>query len=57
MMISLLKLTPCSEKCEAILRILQSIVPATLAKPGCVNFGVYEEYDADHDPLLRAMVL
>jgi quinol monooxygenase YgiN len=48
MMISVLKLTPCSEKREAILRILQSIVPATLAKPGCVNCGVYEEYDSDH---------
>jgi len=48
MMISLLRLTASSEKHEAVLRILQSIVPATLAKPGCLNCGVYEEYDAEH---------
>jgi quinol monooxygenase YgiN len=48
MMISVLKLIPCADKREAVLRILQSIVPATMAKPGCLNCGVYEEYDAEN---------
>lgn len=51
MVISLIRLIPISDKREAVLRILQSMVPATLAKPGCMECGVYEEYDADQSIL------
>lgn len=48
MMIVSLKLIPISDQRESILRVLHSVVPATLSKPGCLNCGVFEEYDADH---------
>jgi quinol monooxygenase YgiN len=51
MVISLIRLIPIPEKREAILLILESMIPATLAKPGCIECGVYEEYDADRSIL------
>jgi quinol monooxygenase YgiN len=51
MIISLIRLIPCPDKREVILRILQSMIPATLAKPGCEDCSVYEEYDAEQSIL------
>lgn len=51
MVISLIRLIPISDKREAILSILQSMVPTTLAKPGCMECCVYEEYDSEESIL------
>ncbi|HSP07686.1 MAG TPA: antibiotic biosynthesis monooxygenase [Acidobacteriota bacterium] len=51
MMIYQLRLIPQQDKRQTILQIFRSIIPATLAKPGCMDSSLFEEFDASRSIL------